>query len=540
VKANAVREKMKSRRQSAQKEGKRGRRISDSQKNNTTSEESLRLAFESAPIGMAIVDADYRLQRVNRSLCETLGYDATELLQRKFVDLTHPDDIGKDTMLVRKLFRGKLPSYRLEKRFITKEGALVWLDVTTVAIREQKREPLLGFVMMEDITESKRAQEALRTSEESYRSFVVNSSEGIWRFELEEPVDTSLPIDNQVNFLYRHGYLAECNDALARMYGRDRADDLVGARLGDFGVASQPATPVSLRKLIASNYRLRNVRTEKTNADGARRYFSSSLIGIVVNDMLLRVWGVQTDETDQRMAELSLARSHEQLRVLSAHLLSLREKEKTDLARQLHDTLGQSLTSIKIDLSLLRKNLKSKDKSSTAATVNKLSEITALLSQAISTVKTLSTELRPGVLDKFGLRAAMEWQSREFSRRFGIECSFRASRNLAPITPEISIGLFRILQEALTNVAMHSQASRVKVHLTPDKSTLSLTVSDNGRGITIEETNSPTSLGLLGMRERAETLDGKLSIQGRLGRTQVRVQIPLAVKSHKRPETTND
>src|SRR5258706_8075994 len=100
---------MKSRRQSAQKESRprKARRVCDSQKTDTTSEESLRLAFESAPIGMAIVDADYRLQRVNRSLCETLGYDATELLQRKLVDLAHPDDIARDTMLVRKLFRGK-------------------------------------------------------------------------------------------------------------------------------------------------------------------------------------------------------------------------------------------------------------------------------------------------------------------------------------------------------------------------------------------------------------------------------------------------
>lgn len=529
---------MKPKRQSAQRKAATKGSGRVFHKKSGDSEESLGLAFERAPIGMAIVDADYCLRRLNRSLCETLGYDAKELLARKFTDLTHPDDIARDTLLARQLFRGKIPSYRLEKRFITKEGALAWLDVTTVAIREQREGPLLGFAMVEDITERKRAQEAVRTSEERYRSFVVNSSEGIWRFELEQPIDTTLPIDDQVNFMYKHGYLAECNDALARMYGRDRADELVGSRLGDFGVASQPATPVSLRKLIASTYRLRNVRTEKTYVHGERKYLSSSLFGIVVNDMLLRVWGVQTDETDQRVAELSLARSHEQLRVLSAHLLSLREKERTDLARQLHDTLGQSLTSIKIDLSLLRKSLKSKDKSSTAGTAKKLSEITALLSQTISTVKALSTELRPGVLDKFGLRAAVEWQCREFSRRFGIECSFRASRNLARITSENSIGLFRILQEALTNVATHSQAKDVKVRLTTGKSNLSLTVSDNGRGITIEETNAPNSLGLLGMRERAEALDGKLSIQGRPGRTLIKAQVPLPMKSHK-PETKN-
>jgi PAS domain S-box-containing protein len=180
---------MKSKRETAEKQTttKKSKRVSDKKNGVTTSEESLRLAFESAPIGMAIMDADYRLQRVNRSLCKTLGYDASELLERKFVDLTHPDDIATDKMLARKLFRGKLPSYRLEKRFITKEGALTWLNVTTVAIREQERDPLLGFAMVEDITDRKRAQETLRASEERYRSFVANSSEGIWRFELDQP-----------------------------------------------------------------------------------------------------------------------------------------------------------------------------------------------------------------------------------------------------------------------------------------------------------------------------------------------------------------
>ncbi len=525
---------MKSKRQITQKKAATKRSGAVFHKKNGDSEKSLQLAFERAPIGMAIMDVDYCLRRVNRSLCETLGYDANELLARKFVDLTHPDDIARDTMLARKLFGGQIPSYRVEKRFITKQGALVWFDVTTVAIRERRQSPLLGFAMVEDITERKSAQETLRASEERYRSFVVNSSEGIWRFELDQPIGVSLSTDDQVNLMYKYGYLAECNDALARMYGRDRADDLVGSRLGDFDVVSTPATPVSLRKLISSNYRLLNEQSEKTALDGTRKYFSTSLIGIVVNGLLLRVWGVQTDETDQRAAELSLARSHEQLRILSSHLLSLREKERTDLARQLHDTLGQSLTSIKIDLALLRKHLRSEGKLSTHSSDKKLSEITTLLTQTISEVKTLSTELRPGVLDKFGLTAAIDWQCREFSRRFGIECVFHAARKSHSITPDISIGLFRILQEALTNVAMHSQASRVEVNLNVDKSRVSLSVSDNGRGITIKETTAPSSLGLLGMRERAEALGGKLSIQGRPGRTLISAEIPIAKKSSKR------
>jgi len=227
----------------------------------SASDDAFRFAFENAPFGMAIIGLNHRMRRVNKSLCDALGFDASELLQRRLVDLMHPDDIARDGSLARKLFRGQIPSYRLEERLITKRGTLVWLDLTAVVIREQTGDPLYGLAMVEDITDRKRSDEALRTSEERYRSFVVTRSEGIWRFELEQPIDTSLPIDDQVNLLYQHGYLAECNDALARMYGYYRASDLVGSRLGDFGVVSHPATPVSLRKLILDNYRLLDLRT---------------------------------------------------------------------------------------------------------------------------------------------------------------------------------------------------------------------------------------------------------------------------------------
>jgi signal transduction histidine kinase len=324
------------------------------------------------------------------------------------------------------------------------------------------------------------------------------------------------------------------------MYGHNRAYDLVGSRLGDFGVVSHPATSVSLRKLFRSDYRLRDLRSQKTEADGANRYFSSNLLGIVVNQTLLRVWGVQTDQTDQRMAGLALERSEQQLRLLSAHLQSLREKERSELAQELHDHLGQALTSIKVDISLVQKILITENQTAIAQAKEKLTEMNEILSDTISAVKSLSTELRPAVLDKFGLKAAIEWQCVEFTRRFGIECEFRASRKHSTISPAISISLFRILQEALTNVATHSQAKHVKVRLSARKSTISLSVSDNGRGITVEESNAPSSLGLLGMRERAETLDGRLSIQGKPGRTLVSVRVPLTTKAAERTETENE
>jgi PAS domain S-box-containing protein len=464
-------------------------------------------------MGMAIVDFDYRMRRVNKALCTALGYEADELQKRKFIDITHPDDVHRDQELADQLFRGEIPSYRLEKRFITKEGTLAWLDLTALLVRTETGEPLYGLAMVDDITERKRSQQALRTSEERYRSFVANSSEGIWRLEIEEPIDTNLPVDEQVNGLYEHGYLAECNDALARMYGYERADDILGARFGQLAEVAQPTTPNSLREWITNNYRLREWTAEIINTHDGRRCLSISLLGIVVNGSLLRAWGVHTDVTERRAMTKALENSHQQLKLLSSHLQAVREKERTDLARELHDSLGQSLTSIKIALSVVQKELGQNGTKPNSAIAERFADINKQLTETIGTVKAISTELRPGVLDKFGLGAAIEWQCREFSRRTGIKSECKVPRAKLDLPAESSTALFRILQESLTNISRHAQATEVKVFLNVDKDEVSLTVVDNGRGITREEINAPQSLGLLGMRERAESIGGGFSVE---------------------------
>jgi len=482
------------------------------QRPTKVTEGRFQLAFENSPMGMAIVDFDYRLRRVNKALCTALGYEANELLKLKFIDLTHPDDVPRDQKLADQLFRGEIPSYRLEKRFITKEGSLAWLDLTALLVRTKAGKPLYGLAMVDDITERKHSQQALRTSEERYRSFVANSSEGIWRIEIEEPIDTSLPVEEQVSGLYRHGYLAEANDALARIYGYERADDIVGARFGELAEVAQPTTPNALREWVTKNYRLREWNTEIINTHHGRRCLSISLLGIVVNGHLLRAWGVHTDVTEQRAMTEALANSHQQLRLLSGHLQAVREKERTDLARELHDSLGQSLTSIKIELSVVQKELGKNGSKPSGAVFERFAEINKQLTETIGAVKAISTELRPGVLDKFGLAAAIEWQCKEFSRRTGIKCVFSMPRTKLNLPAESSTAFFRILQEALTNISRHAEATEVKIVLRIGKRDVAMTITDNGQGMTREEINAAASLGLLGMRERAESIGGSLSI----------------------------
>jgi signal transduction histidine kinase len=226
-----------------------------------------------------------------------------------------------------------------------------------------------------------------------------------------------------------------------------------------------------------------------------------------------------------RRAEEQLRESHEQLRALSVYLQTIREEERTRIAREVHDELGQALTSCKLDLSWIAGHLPHELK----PLVDKARALSSHIDSTIQTVRRISTELRPGVLDHLGLGAALEWQANEFQNRTGIRCDVFAEIGELQIEQNLSTTLFRIFQETLTNVIRHAGATHVTVHLKEAGGRIYLDVKDNGRGISRKESTKAGSMGLLGMRERAALLGGIFRI-GRLSRgkgTQVSVSIPL-------------
>lgn len=220
----------------------------------------------------------------------------------------------------------------------------------------------------------------------------------------------------------------------------------------------------------------------------------------------------------------------DQLRALSAHVESIREDERTGIAREIHDELGQALTALRMDVAWVARRLAGD--ASREPLVDKLQGMSKLIDGVVDQVRRISAELRPGVLDDLGLVAAIEWQAQEWEDRTGTTCIVRSE--LGPLRPDrnLATAVFRIFQEALTNVARHAHAEQVEVTLESSGGFLELRVEDNGLGIRPEVVFAPSSLGLLGIRERARRLGGAATVSGTPGAgTIVTLRVPLGETS---------
>jgi signal transduction histidine kinase len=247
----------------------------------------------------------------------------------------------------------------------------------------------------------------------------------------------------------------------------------------------------------------------------------------VVNETgdVVEFTGTVMDVTESKRAEEALQRSFDQLHALTAQLQRVREEERTRVAREIHDELGQALTAIKLDVTALVRELPADQ----GPAVQRSQSILKLLDETILSVQRISTELRPGILDDLGLAAALEWAAEEFEARTGTKCRIGMPGEDITLDPDRATALFRIFQETLTNVARHAKATEVNVRLGKENDDLVLEIHDNGLGIREEQLSAGRSLGILGMRERALLLGGELTIQGVPGGgTTVRVRIPLA------------
>lgn len=240
---------------------------------------------------------------------------------------------------------------------------------------------------------------------------------------------------------------------------------------------------------------------------------------------LLANW---VDITERNYIMERLKRYGEQLRDLTAHMESVREKERLRISRDLHDELGQVLIALKIDASWLGENLMC----SPQLSYEKLKSMIRMIDTSLDVVRRVCAELRPRLLDELGLVAAIEWLAEQFQESSHIVCNVRARLDESNVSDDMRISIFRICQQALINVFCHSSASRVSISLKEQDGSIVLNIRDNGKGITKEQILNPKSFGLIGMQERTKYIGGEFRISGSKSRgTRIEIAIPLVAAS---------
>lgn len=234
----------------------------------------------------------------------------------------------------------------------------------------------------------------------------------------------------------------------------------------------------------------------------------------------------------KQAAEMEMKELNEELRCLTAHLQKVREEEKGRIAREIHDELGQMLTTIKMDVASADKRLGRSMSEIKGYLVRAIEKV----DQTIMTVRRIATELRPGILDDLGLVAALEWQSTEFEKRHCIACKFFSNIEIE-LEKDIATGFYRIYQEALTNISRHAEATEVNARLDCKEDKLILTIADNGKGFDAQDIKSKMTLGMLGMKERALIMKGELVTESAPGMgTTIVVTVPLQQPDEQEPE----
>ena len=448
------------------------------------SEAKMRSIFDHVSDGIIIFDSNGVIESLNPSFEELFGYSAEELIGHHFNKLMPETDL----YLTSYLSGGKdKTGIRCEVKGRKKDGSVFSIDLGVSEFNVDYGHFFIATAR--DITERKKTEEALRKSEERYMLVERAINDGIWDWNIL--TGESYHSSRWLEFLgYNEGDLP---DAFSDFFDLVHPEDKKSL-LEDLRRHQEENEP------ICTEIRLRH-------KDGSYRWILSR--GDTIRDenaRAVRMVGSVTDITDRRQDE-------EALRDLSSHLVTAREDERTRIAREVHDQLGSTLTALKMDLSWLAKQLP-KD---LFACQEKAALMSGHIDDAIQTTRKIITDLRPSILDHLGLYAAIDWKFDEFRKQTGMQCVLKLPENNIKMDKSRDIAIFRIMQEALTNIAFHSKASKVKLAVNADANSLMMQITDNGCGMAIAKMRNHGKYGILGMHERARHFGGKITIASHPG-----------------------
>jgi PAS domain S-box-containing protein len=468
------------------------------------SEVRYRRLFEAAKDGILILNPDTgTIDDVNPFLMDMLGYLHTEFLGKQLWEIGLFRDIIANKSAFIELKKERYIRYE-NLPLKTKDGRAIWVEFVSNAYDVGGKQVIQCNIR--DITERKKAEEKTIRSEERYKDLVENITDLICTHDMDGWI---LSANKAAEKIMGYSFNSEKKMNIKDILSPDKKDgfDTYMVAIKEHGHAE------GLMKVLTDKGELRIWEFQNTlKSDGAAPI----------------VRGFARDITERRKAEALIKESNKELQELAAHLQTIREEERAHLAREVHDVLGQQITGLKMDMIWLNKRINNKDETME----ERFKEMLLLADEMVKTVRKISSELRPGILDDLGLVAALEWQSNEFEKRTGVECLFPTLPSLPDISQTTATGIFRIYQETLTNVARHAEATRVSASITADTTNIKLTVADNGRGLDVAEMKSKKTLGLVGMRERAAMMGGKLTVETRMeGGTLVTLLVPVQKKT---------
>ncbi len=456
-------------------------------------EEKFAVIFENAPYACILTDSDGKFVNVNRAFTKIFETDREAASGKSFKELGINVN-GEVKKNILESLEKQNYAHEFEFEYICGSGEHkhITANLDFIDIGQSK------FYLMTaaDITGRKVSEAELKRKEQEYR-------------ELTDSIgDIFFALDKDLRFTYWN-----------------KASEVFS------GIKQEDAIGKTVEEIFGSNDDvLRVVREYRKALDTKNPVFfineyytgKKSFFEISVYPSLNGLSVFSRDITARKESENSLLVYQEQLRKLNERITNIRENERTNISREIHDDLGQALSTLKMDLNYLKKHID--DPSQSGYMINLMDEI---IGRLVERVREISSELRPLILDGLGLGAAIDWYAGDFSKKTGIETNTDVNEDIF-LSPEITITFYRIFQEAMTNVLRHSCASIVNISLFYRQNLLVMTIEDNGKGIPEEMINSYNSLGLLGMRERADSINGNLEIISSSGiGTKIKLEIEM-------------
>jgi PAS domain S-box-containing protein len=472
-------------------------------------EENFQVLTEQSLAGVSKVDPQSgRYLAVNQRLCTITGYSAQELLTMTLYDITHPDDKENSKQYLERSEDSSITTPQaIQKRYIHKDGRTVHTVISAHAVKNPRTGNVERIGLIQDISAAVKNQTLLKEQENRLSIIIHNSMDAIITIDSDENI---LIFNTAAEVMF--GYLAR--DALKMPLSmlipqsfRNRHHAHVQSFSHSGGSARKMGAKLILKGLRANG--------EEFPLDASISRATS--VGKVYMTVILR------DLTTQVEAEKKLAQARAELRELSIASQTAREEEKSRISRELHDELGQNLTALKMDLSWLQ----SHTSNDLAARNERILAMQKVLDSTVVATRRIAADLRPLMLDDLGLKAALEWLTQDFTRRLSVPCSLHVDEDVIDLDTGIQSALYRAIQECLTNIARHAQATQVDIQMKTSPTAVNLQVLDNGVGMNNEARSKQGSFGLIGMRERIYILGGEVTIDSHLGEgTKVSIVLP--------------